>query len=379
MRTFKIIDASIIDVLIIDKVGSESILECIPDNLLIKVLDVRENIPYIFSFAFFLTLITTVFRYGITSKSLIYALVEHLKPRVVITFIDNMRIMGDLNGIFPKKTIISVQNGARFDNKGSFGNALSNHGWNSSSKLPVYFGFGDYELDLMKKKQATVEEYYAVGSLNFGLFLSKHSDKNLSNSNTLCFVSQYRYTVVNSCQQTDVKLTDLTRNVYGQIVEYTSANKYKLCVAMVHEVSEDNYINELNFYKSIMNSDRVDFLPNNRLEYSSYKASIKSEVVITMDSTLGFEMFGYGKKTLFCSSIDPVFAKNRGVDENFKKMPNLVKLQRTLSSQLTELMSIDNSQYNEIVSDAREYYMKCCRPYPHEIISEFISRIIKGK
>jgi len=371
MRTFKIIDASIIDVLIIDKVGSEVILECIPDNLLIKVLDVRENIPYIFSFAFFLTLVTTVFRFGITSKWLISALVENLKPGVVITYIDNMRLMGDLKVIFPKKTIISVQNGVRFNNK------LSNGGWNSSFKLPIYFGFGDYELDLMKKKQAKVEEYYAVGSLKFGLFLSKYSDKNLSNSNTLCFVSQYRYSVANSSQQPDVKFTDLARNVYGQIVEYTSANKYKLCVAMVNNVGEDNYVNELNFYKSIVNSDRVEFLPNNTLEYSSYKASIKSEVVITMDSSLGFEMFGYGKKTLFCSSIDPVFAKNRGVDENFKKMPNLVKLQRSLSSQLTELMSIDNSQYNEIVRDAREYYMKCCRPYPHEIISEFISRIIK--
>jgi surface carbohydrate biosynthesis protein len=372
MKTFKIIDASIIDVLIIDKVGSEFILECIPDNHLIKVLDVRENIPYIFSFAFFLTLITTVFRFGITPKWLISAIVENLNPRVVITYIDNISIMGDLKDIFPKKTIISVQNGVRANNK------LSTGGWNSNYKLPVYFGYGDYELDLMKKKQATVEEYYAVGSLKFGLFLSEYNDKNLSNSDTLCFVSQYRYAIVNSSQQSDIKFTDLVRNVYGQIVEYISANKYKLCVAMVHNAGEDNYVNELNFYKSIVNSDRVEFLPNNRLEYSSYKASIKSEVVITMDSALGFEMFGYGKKTLFCSSIDPVFAKNRGVDENFKKMPNLVKLQRSLSSQLTELMSIDNSQYNEIVSDAREYYMKCCRPYPHEIISSYILNVVTG-
>ena len=360
-----------LDVLIIDE-GSEYIIDCLPDGLKVEILEVRDTIPYIFSFSFFYFCIKRVIRFGFALKSLIVIvpIVKILNPRVVITFIDNKGIMGELSEIFPNKTIISVQNGIRLDYEFLTGDRSYNF------KSSIYFGFGDYELDLMKGNQAIVEEYHAVGSLKLGLFLSKHNNKALSNSGGVCFVSQYRSQQVNSSKQVNVKCTGIVRDVYRQLVDYTSVNKYKLYVTMFHHKGEDDYTKELDFFKSIVNSDRVEFLPNSKSRYSSYKASIKSEVIVTMDSTLGFEMFGCGKKILFCSPIDPVFAKMRGVEGLFEKMPNLVKLQGSLSTQLTELMNIDNAQYNKIVGNARAYFMKSGKPYPHEIISSYVFNAI---
>ena len=34
---------------------------------------------------------------------------------------------------------------------------------------------------------------------------------------------------------------------------------------------------------------------------------------------------------------------------------------------------MDNEEYLSLTKEAREYYMKCEKKYPHEVVSEFIS------
>ena len=55
-----------------------------------------------------------------------------------------------------------------------------------------------------------------------------------------------------------------------------------------------------------------------------YNSSTQSNILVTVHSTLGFEMLGAGRKVLFGASIDDfALAKFWGAVENFNKLPSL--------------------------------------------------------
>ena len=150
------------DVLIIDKSGSEHISKCIPSNLSINILNVREGIPYIPKLSFLVFLLRRIFKFKLTYRALITAIVDAIDPRVIISFIDTDIVMGQLDLTFPEKLVISVQNGSRMHMGGTNNNYFL---------LPHYFAFGEYEKDLIKKLNVKYKTFHSVGSLKLGLFL----------------------------------------------------------------------------------------------------------------------------------------------------------------------------------------------------------------
>ena len=59
------------------------------------------------------------------------------------------------------------------------------------------------------------------------------------------------------------------------------------------------------------------------------------------------------------------------------KMPNFILLKSLekaeFNSKINALINMDNEEYLSLTKEAREYYMKCEKKYPHEVVSEFIS------
>ena len=85
------------------------------------------------------------------------AIVDSINPKVIISFIDNSLIMGQLDSIFPYKLVIAIQNGTRMST-GGFLNG------NPNFMLPHYFSFGEYEKDVIKRYHIKCKEIYNIGN-----------------------------------------------------------------------------------------------------------------------------------------------------------------------------------------------------------------------
>jgi surface carbohydrate biosynthesis protein len=304
------------------------------------------------------------------AQSLLETVIDIIDPKIVITFIDNGSKMSFLQNVFPDKLIISVQNGFRVDKQEIF--KLTK---DKNYKLPVYFGFGDYDYDLMVKQEVQVKKYIPTGSLKLGLFLNKCNGKFLENSG-ICFISQYRYGVINSADYICQRFVELSENVYNLTKNFCMENNYNCKVAMVSEKNMERYNKEVNFFQKAFDSKSVQLIPNNKKQLKSYETAYSSEVLVAMDSTLSFEMFGCGKKILFCEATDPVFVKKRGVEMAYAKMPKEIVLDamtpQAFKKKMDILLEMNDEEYLKLTREARSYLMKCEKPYPHERIKAFI-------
>ena len=353
------------DVLIIDNVGSDVVIKCIPEELSYSIVDVRNGIPYIARLFFFFRLSIRAAQFGIKYKSLIASIVDVIKPKIIISFIDTNLIMGQIGLIFPNKLVISIQNGARlhmggFNNKREF-------------LLPHYFTFGEYEKDLLKKYNIKYQSCKAVGSVKLGLFLEKNT-RIKNNRNCICFISQY-VPLINEFKDDGVKRL---KTVYSNLITWNNENERRsIRIAMRNNKNDNYYINEVNFFELPKAAD-IELI--NNTDYSSYQAGLDSSIVVTIDSTLGFELFGLGKKVLFCGmTINKSLPQSKNVKLIFNKMPDFVSLksldQSDFNSKISKLIDMSNEEYLSRTKNAREYYMTNKR-YPHEAISEFIKDFI---
>ena len=354
------------DVLIIDTAGSDVVIRCIPSDLSYNVLEVRNGIPYIAKVLFFIRLFVRVTQFGVKYKSLISSIVDVINPRVIISFIDNSLIMGQLDSIFPHKLVISIQNGTRMST-GGFLNG------NPNFMLPHYFSFGEYEKDVIKRYNVKCKEIYSVGSLKAGIFLDNHHESILQ-TDSICLISQH-WTITGNEVKNDYM--EKLKCVYLNLLSWNKNHEYKIKIAMRSKKSETVYYkNESNFYSDNNITKKIELIA--RTNFSSYKAGYGSSIIITMDSTLGFELLGSGKKVLFCAlTISDEFPHKENINFILWKMPNFILLKSLekaeFNSKINALINMDNEEYLSLTKAVREYYMKCEKKYPHEVVSEFIA------
>jgi len=374
MRNLYNIGSQYSDVLIVDEAGSEHIKRCIPRELSIKVLKLRNKMPYIYSFSFFICLIKRVLQFGVKKKSLFIAIVDSIDPRVIITFTDNSPIISIMSKVFPEKLVISIQNGIRI---GPDLNLASNFG---NYSLPHYFGFGKYEHDLMVKNNIGFNNYYSSGSLKMDIFLSErykvHTRRN--DSRSVCLISEYSDSHASSNDKSWNEFGALQKELFSYVVLFCSNNNYELKVILRKNSTHSGYENEVNFFNSSKSLDRVTLYENNSDNLSAYTDSFESSIIVALDSTLALELFSQGKKVLFCPAYKVRSLRNIEFRTYLSNLPEINVLKELDISKFNKkfynLLDMDNNEYSLYTKDARGDYMNYEQPYVHEIVSEFISR-----
>ncbi|MBT6673501.1 MAG: hypothetical protein HOB13_12275 [Lentimicrobiaceae bacterium] len=360
-----------VDVLVIDQCGSEHIVKCIPEGLSFSILEIRSEIPYINNLMFFLHLCRRITQFGVKNKTIVASIIDVIKPKIIISFIDNSPIMGQLYSIFPQKLVISVQNGLRVESRGFLDK-------NNDFSLPYFFSFGEYEKDLVQKNSIRYKKIFNIGSLQTGIFLSNYSNNsnNSNNPNSICFISQYW--PPSKSKYNEDRLNKI-RTTYINLIKWSDKSGFfKIKVAIKHGANEEEFSNEISMYKDNMPVN-VELIKQSN--FSSYRAAYESLVSITMFSTLGFEMFGLGKKVLFCGmTVSGEFLEKKNISFIFNKMPDIVILKSLdkaeFNSKISNLVNMSNKEYLERTREAREYYMSNKEKYPHEIISKYIKDFI---
>jgi len=163
--------------------------------------------------------------------------------------------------------------------------------------------------------------------------------------------------------------------VYSNLIAWNNENERRsIRVAMRNNKNDNDYINEVNFFRLSRGSD-IELVDN--VDYSSYRVGCEALVVVTVDSTLGFELFGSGKKVLFCgTTIGNEFSQKENVDYLFRKMPDIILLdnltQQDFDNKMNALINMKDEEYLRQTEAARKYYMKYQKSPPHKIISDFI-------
>jgi len=370
-----------VDVVIVDTEADYLMHQSIPDSASVQGVPIRNTIPWIMSFRFVVSFLKRFAKRNSLHSptrhigmSLIAAVIDTIKPKVMMSFIDTNNIIGDLQDMFPDKYALSVQNGLRTESEnGAIGEWGRPH-----YILPNYYCFGQYEVDLIDKKGFRCKQAIPVGSLKMGLFLDSHNeflDPDRVRQG-FCFISPY---MKNPITKEYEGFIEMGKQLYEMVWKYCSENKIEFTVVMRSERSSHQYQEEYDYFNKF---DGINIIPNQREAMSTYGLGLSSELVIGMNSTLMFELFGAGTKVLFPMPANKNLRDLLGEENTYSRMPATVTLDRLeideLKTKLDALLNMGMGEYSKVTESARDYYFTVSNDlHAHEIIKKDIEKMLE--
>ena len=378
-----------IDIIIFDETNSQLIMNIIPDTYSYSIYKTRPveftiTLPIILRLIFNLKDIK-IFEQFTTNKGFfknilwqflyiyIKSYIQIVKPKAVITSIDNCTKFAWLSKNISEIPFIAIQNGFRLNydvDKDSLYNCQH------------LFCFGDFEVENFPKREWTVDNFYPVGSAIASMnFEDKYGDMIHKNEFDILVVSCWRGNIGFGQDVQDsmnaMRLFDL------EFAAYLRKRNLKAAVILRSERNSDQWVmpeigmSEENYYKSIY-EDTIEIIDTDFSVRNIYPLMEKSKMVISgFCSTSLLEAFGIGKKILYCdytnqnkyfSDFDPAitFTKNKNNPMD------------TLEKRLDELIDMPSPEYKRCYSELMKYYQSSDKSIPtHEIIKMNIDRIIK--
>jgi surface carbohydrate biosynthesis protein len=218
--------------------------------------------------------------------------IKTVSPKVILTYIDNKSDFYKLSKDLPHIKTVFIQNGSRSVIGDVFDSVKSGEFYQVDFMLVHNEAIG-------KKYQDFIQgESISIGSFLLNLF----QDKIDIIPNRIAFISQIRK------QNNKSKVFFYRPNgspIYWDefyqaeifnikfLSDWCNRNKKNLLI--IGSQKEDSVF-EKNFYSNIIGEENFQFIPKTDL-FSSYRMIMQSEIVVFIDSTLGYESYGLGKKT----------------------------------------------------------------------------------
>jgi len=224
--------------------------------------------------------------------------IERVKPIVIITATDNNKRFYSISKRFPKLKTIFLQNGLRLKSGDIFGKLSKLDNYLVDYMLVTSEAIGKLYLSYISGK------FIAVGTLTNNAAITSTKIK----TGDVLFISQ----LSNNVKNDDVFFikndgTSISSSVFFsaeiKVLKFLSkwcAENNKMLKICGRENSKDNH--EEYFYINCLNESKCmwKFIPRKN-SYSSYKLVDAAHIVISIDSTLGYEAIARGKRTAFFS------------------------------------------------------------------------------
>ena len=321
------------DILIFDKVGSEIILDTIPRNKTCSILDLRYESLNLFILLKTLKHITNL------KRNYIIEYIKFVSPKMVITTIDTNPLFFKLKKKFSFTKFISIQNGLIQNN-------FLKSEKKKNLKVDYILCFNNFfKYFYSNKINAKV---IPIGSIKNNKVpnISKKKGKILfisEYSNSKAYSPKYKTTnsiIWNNPQEFILKILD----------EYCKKNhiSYSILLKPLQNIS----LNEINYYKNLKKKNKLNFsFKQGKNIFDQYKICDSFNLIITLDSTLGYENIARHNKTFFLPIRKKFFkAKNDIWIWNIKKYnksfiweDNLDK--NIIKSKLDKVFRIKNIKY----------------------------------
>ncbi|AXX16242.1 LA_1612 family putative O-antigen biosynthesis protein [Leptospira borgpetersenii] len=280
-------------VLIFDRCGSDNFFFYL-DERYVSILDVRGE-----SFNFYI-LLKCFLTFQISKKHYYAYYINSVRPKVVMTFIDNNWPFYSLKKMCPTITTVLVQNGLRANLDEQFGSEIS-----KDSLVDFMF--------LFNKNIGAIYSKNLKGKIfGSGSFLNNyHSVSNQNKDKSILFISQYRpkndsgvffYVNGRSISYDEFYLTE--EFLLNKLSAYCDRSGFRFVIKASNSKDvEDQY----KFFKEKIGSGNFDFLTQNK-SLSGYNVVDQAQVIVGIDSTLVYESIARGNRTAFFtlrSAFDP--------------------------------------------------------------------------
>ena len=287
-----------------------------------NILEVRPNrineifISVKFITKFFLNIFIISNKSG---KNLItiysYTVLKMIKPKIVITSIDNHGQFSDLARLLDDEIqFLAVQNANRHDfatNLFKYENRIAKKNINNDLYLPHYFCFGQLEIDDCNLYKINVKNFYKYGSIgvaNFFHYLNQNKIKLNKNKYDICLISEVAAGDNAAFNQNSIE--EGFAQIASFAIKFSRKHKLKFIFAgkrikQTALVKDSQYDVEINFYKKYLDKSDFDYLMNNLNEkkdfLSSFQAIFESKIAVAAQSTLLRNKIGLNEKILACN------------------------------------------------------------------------------
>jgi len=265
-----------------------------------------ENINKIY---FSFKILKYFFKYynGNIMTAYLISLLEIIRPKIVLTFIDNSFKFFDLARVLDKKiNFVAVQNAARYElkeHKHRYKKNITKSDFTKNFYIPNFLCFGQFEIDHYKQYKIKVKNFFKVGSLrlaNFFYYIKKKKIKLKKSIYDICLVSesygfQNDWLDEKNFEKCAINLTKFT-------IKFCMKHNMRFIFPLKNVQAKG----ELGFYKKYLTDNEYKYLVSHCLKrniesYSSYMAMFQSKVAIGTGSTLLRENLAVGGKTLACN------------------------------------------------------------------------------
>jgi len=295
------------------------------------------------------------------------AYVETIKPKFVITFIDDSGVFHRLSKNYTKdSTFIAIQNGMR---PGCHFNRLSKlKDTESFDYIPNFFCHGYSDEISFKNEGWRVDNYYPIGSLIGGIYW-KEITKNTKPLYDICYVSSWTEDNRTNISENDFEVykADIKANkiLDQNLKELIKDKGYSVIIALKYEDSKEELEH---FYKTFGNNVHYQ---KRRENFSTYKAIDKSRLTLSTYSTCTAEAIGIGKKGLFYNGFSyPGFKiPSAGIcyyeGDNFTKFSNKVE----------SILELTDDEFKDSMSkDIKNIMNYDLSEMPHEKLYKFLHK-----
>jgi len=240
--------------------------------------------------------------------------INTVQPKVVITFIDNDVTFYSLKSLVPGPQFVSVQNGLRhnysFNSQGGLLDQLNEASKQESLACDYICVFGLASAKLFSTYIKT--KTLTTGSIQNNF--RKTSTPNATTSDVI-FVSQLQaFTLEGSSVKvyfgnqgiTISEFFEAERQIVRALDKYCEENELRLVVCGKRDQA---HTYEREFFENILQPKKLNFLIRESGS-STYDAIEATGLVVTIDSTIGYESLSIGKRVAFMSgrtqSADPM-------------------------------------------------------------------------
>ena len=253
----------------------------------IEVLDLREKEVNI-SIA-----LLCLFDRDLSAQNYANRYINIVKPKLILTFIDNFPPFFRLKSQFPNIRTILIQNGIRSEHGDLFGSLPKNSELNDNH-VDHMFVFG-------KAIGETYGKFISGKVVSIGSFKNNLSPRENSKSQTIAYISTYRpeisenFIVPDSAPGNPVSYQAITarrERTISFIAEYCKQHNRQFVIIGKSE----NFDAEKRYYQNLLQNYSWKLEPR-RTSMSSYEVLNESEIVVFTSSTLGYESLARGKKT----------------------------------------------------------------------------------
>lgn len=223
-------------------------------------------------------------------------------------------------------------------------------------------------------------KFIEVGSVKNNEIPVKNFDKKYD----IMFVSQFRIPVTSYWGTNDnvasMRTVDSATSYLIKILnKYCEEKSKKICIAL-SAYRKDKKKNKFTKHGINMN-DEIDFYSRDIKNFyhediSSYELAEKSEMVITTNSTLGFDLLARNKKTLFIdinyflgSYLDPIINSKEGFFWYQGQEPDVIK------RKIDSMLQINNDDWIKLLNESK---LKMKLDPNNSILKNLVSKLLKN-